>query len=114
MSVHKIHQMFLKKKNRICSLFKNDRFGIKHKFFGFKLKRYIKYDTRISLKIMFLCLELVSKTKMSDDPNEIEILKKAIDTYDENVANLESYLTYARKRVAYYEVESIKRGEYKK
>lgn len=86
----------MKKVRRKLKLFKNDPFGIKEKYFGFRLEHYLRKGVEIRIKALRVYLNIVNDICIPRDDEEKEILRKAIKRFDETISELEENLKYAR------------------
>ena len=68
----------MKKVHRKLRLFKNDPFGMKEKYFGFRLKHCLRKGVEIRTRALRV------------------YLKKVIKRFDETIVELEENLKYAR------------------
>lgn len=93
----------MKKARRKLRLFKNDPFGIKEKYFGFRIEHCLRKGVEIRTRALRVYLNIANDICHPRDEEEREILKKVIKRFDETIAELEENLKYAR---LYIEEES--------
>lgn len=86
----------MKKVHRKLRLFKNDPFGMKEKYFGFRLKHCLRKGVEIRTRALRVYLNIVNDICIPRDDEEKEILKKVIKRFDETIVELEENLKYAR------------------
>lgn len=89
-------RLIMKKFKRKLRLFKNDPFGIKEKYFKFRVEKAIKDGTKIRTKALRVYLNIVNDICIPRDDEEKEILRKVVKRYDETIAELEKSMKYAR------------------
>lgn len=77
-------------------MFKNDPFGIKEKYFGFRLEHCIRKGVQIQTKALRVYLNIVNDICIPRDDEEKEILRKVVKGFDETITELEKNMQYAR------------------
>ncbi len=85
-----------RKFHRKLRIFKNDPFGIKEKYFKWRLERCIRKVSEIRTKALRVYLNIVNDICIPRNYEEKEILKKVIKRYDETITELEKSMKYAR------------------
>lgn len=78
------------------SLFKNDPFGIKEKYFFWRLKKHIRKNTEVRAKAIQVCVNIINDIGIPRNDESKELLRKAVKTYDDAIAELEQSVKYAR------------------
>lgn len=86
----------MRKFRRKLRLFKNDPFGIKEKYFGYRLNHCIRKGVGIRTRALRIYLNIVNNICIPRDEEEKEILKKVVKRFDETIAELEKNMGYAR------------------
>lgn len=86
----------MRKFRRKLRLFKNDPFGIKEKYFFYKVKKHIKKGFKIYTKSLKVYLNIVNEIGIPREEKEKEMLRKTVKSYDETISKLEENLKYAR------------------
>lgn len=86
----------MKKLRRKLRLFKNDPFGIKEKYFGFRVEHCLRKSVEIRTRALRVYLNIVNDICIPRDDEEKEILRKAVKRFDETIEELEENLKYAR------------------
>ena len=86
----------MRKFRKKLRLFKNDPFGIKEKYFKWKLEQSIRKGIDIRTKALRVYLYIINDICVPRDKEEQEILKKAISEYDRVIAELEKSIKNER------------------
>lgn len=81
---------------RKLRLFKNDPFGIKEKYFRWRLKVCIRKEIEIRTKGLKLFLTIATEIGIPRNEEEKEMLIKSVKRYDESIAEFEETMKYAR------------------
>lgn len=78
------------------SLFKNDPFGIKGKYFFWRLNKHIRKNTEVRTKAIQVCVNIVNDIGIPRNDEAKELLRKVVKSYDDAIAELEQSVKYAR------------------
>lgn len=78
------------------SLFKNDPFGIKGKYFFWRLERHIRKNTEVRTKAIKVYVNIINKIGIPENDEAKELLRKVVKSYDDAIAELETSVKYAR------------------
>lgn len=78
------------------SLFKNDPFGIKGKYFFWRLERHIRKNTEVRTKSIRVCVNIINRIGIPRNDEAKELLCKVVKSYDDAIAELEQSVKYAR------------------
>lgn len=87
-----IKKMIFKRK----SLFKNDPFGIKGKYFFWRLERHIRKNTEVRTKSIRVYVNIINRIGIPRNGEAEELLCKVVKSYDDAIAELEQSVKYAR------------------
>lgn len=78
------------------SLFKNDPFGIKRKYFMWRLERHIRKGTELKTKALRVYVNIINRIGIPQNDEATELLRKVVKSYDNTIAELEQSVKYAR------------------
>lgn len=85
------------------SLFKNDPFGIKGKYFFWRLERHIRKGTEVRTKALRAYVNIINRIGIPQNVEATELLRKVVKSYDDTIAELEQSVKYARMYIREYE-----------
>ena len=81
---------------RKLRLFKNDPFGLKERYFKWRLKNCIRKGIEIRTNGLKLFLTVATEIGIPRSEEEKEMLRKSVKRYDESIAEFEKTMKYAR------------------
>lgn len=91
------------------SLFKNDLFGIKGKYFFWRLERHIRKNTAVRTKAIKVYVNIINDIGHPTNDEAKEFLRKVVKSYDDAIVELETSVKYARMYIG--EESEAKRSE---
>ena len=90
------------------SPFRNDPFGLKWKWFSFRLDRHINDTVKFRLKAMRTMHRIANRIGVPRDEEEVALLRKVVTSYDEQVMKLEEIMSHYRDYVVEGAEEAVR------